>query len=586
MLELPAKNFLKGPIIDNKVQEFQKSLSRLFDAMQRSLNLETHIVVYNMLDLIRKASFPHIFIRILLFLSDNFNLLAELPYTANAGFQTEKKCLPGTREELIKKILNWVNTDTTQRVLVLSGQAGMGKSAVAHTIYENLRSTDKLTTIFCFNRSDQNRRNLFFSTISRNLADDALWLQNLVHPIGETEIRKSLDPTTQFDELIVKPSKNTTKPVVIIIDALDESGDRESRRTLLHLLFERTSEFPQNYRLIITSRPESDIEQKYENRELNVLCIHMADIDPDDTLNDIQKYISSELLDVAEILDKRFHVDWRSELAEKAQGLFQWAYLACHYIVEYNHIVRLKTLLSKAAPASLFEMYHRILDEKQGIQDADSFTTFQTIIGALIVSREPFSITTLQALFEPLNEDLDVKAALAPFRSLFIGVDDSTTTIRPLHTSLFDFFISAEQKPKTPNRYYIDTSNQAPVTHACLRLMNDMLRFNMCDLDTSHRYDNDVENFDSLVEKAIPEQLSYACCHWAYHFKHSRLDDSELLKEIHELMEQKLLYFFEALSLLGEVEHGCVGMRILEDKVKVGVLLLRLISFSDQIFSG
>lgn len=120
-----------------------------------------------------------------------------MPYSQNAGFVDGKKCLPGTRQKLINEILEWVDKDTPKRVFVLSGQAGMGKSAVAHTVAEFFRAQNRLGSLFCFNRSQKNKINFLFSTISRDLADsDILWRQNLIHAIGPTAIRKSLDPVT------------------------------------------------------------------------------------------------------------------------------------------------------------------------------------------------------------------------------------------------------------------------------------------------------------------------------------------------------------------------------------------------------
>ena len=57
----------------------------------------------------------------------------------------------------------------------------------------------------------------------------------------------------------------TVGPVLIVIDALDESAELWSReRTgLLNILSRRISEVPDNCRILITTRPEPDICKKF-----------------------------------------------------------------------------------------------------------------------------------------------------------------------------------------------------------------------------------------------------------------------------------------------------------------------------------
>lgn len=440
-----------------------------------------------------------------------------MPYARDAGFVSGKRCLPGTRQKLIDDILKWVNDDSG-RILVLSGQAGTGKSAVAHTVADIFQKQNRLGSLFCFDRSYKDRRNFLFSSISRDLADsDILWRKSLVRIIEKTALRTSADPETQFNELIVKPSKDaeTLGPVVIVIDALDESGDRMERKVLLKLLLERSSELPSSYRFIITSRPEPDIELRC--KQSTVVCKRMADIDPLDTLNDIRHFVSSELSYVGHILDEELKMDWRSLLARRAEGFFQWANIACRFIdptVEFGVGRRLKAI-STSTSSSLYELYHQILDNQPEFKDEEFFNSFRVIIGAIIVAREPLTITALQFLLRHTIQNASV--VLRPLHSLFIGVDDTDTPIQPLHTSLTDFFTSVEQKTGVPNQYYIDTSDQSFMALGCLNLLNRMLCFNLCSLETSHRTNHDQPDFFLRVAGAIPSDLSYACCFWALH---------------------------------------------------------------------
>jgi hypothetical protein len=48
-------------------------------------------------------------------------------------------------------------------------------------------------------------------------------------------------------------------PILVVIDALDESGDTTSRTGLHAFLAENLKRLPSNFRVIITSRPEHAI---------------------------------------------------------------------------------------------------------------------------------------------------------------------------------------------------------------------------------------------------------------------------------------------------------------------------------------
>ena len=160
--------------------------------------------------------------------------LRDIPYAAGARFNPDKGCLPGTRERIVEEIIQWANSpngEDTRRVCFLSGVAGCGKSAIAHTIAQHFDQLGRLGSSFCFARADQAQRrpNNLFSTIALDIADlDPQWKTSLCNVVrGKRALRSTLAPAEQFTNLILKPSEDLTTvgPVVIVIDALDESGD-------------------------------------------------------------------------------------------------------------------------------------------------------------------------------------------------------------------------------------------------------------------------------------------------------------------------------------------------------------------------
>ena len=59
-----------------------------------------------------------------------------MPYAGGASLNKEKIFLEGTREELLKEIIGWINSaeEDTRPIFWLPGPAGTGKSSIAHTI--------------------------------------------------------------------------------------------------------------------------------------------------------------------------------------------------------------------------------------------------------------------------------------------------------------------------------------------------------------------------------------------------------------------------------------------------------------------
>jgi hypothetical protein len=143
--------------------------------------------------------------------------LKDIPYAVGARFNPDKGCLPGTREQIIEEITQWVNSPNgkdVHRVYFLSGVAGSGKSAIAHTIAQYFDQLGRLGSSFCFDRADQVQRcpNKLFSTISLDIADlDRQWKTALCNVVqGKRALRSTQAPGEQFTNFILKPSEAIT----------------------------------------------------------------------------------------------------------------------------------------------------------------------------------------------------------------------------------------------------------------------------------------------------------------------------------------------------------------------------------------
>ena len=80
-----------------------------------------------------------------------------MAYAEGAGLDTTKQCLDGTRVEILKEIVDWINNPDVNvpRIFWLHGQAGRGKSTIAHTVALQYMIAGGLCSCFCFARDQQ-----------------------------------------------------------------------------------------------------------------------------------------------------------------------------------------------------------------------------------------------------------------------------------------------------------------------------------------------------------------------------------------------------------------------------------------------
>jgi hypothetical protein len=136
-----------------------------------------------------------------------------------------------------------------------------------------------LGACFRFNRDTEglNNANNLFGNLCYQLVHFDKGLRSKVLPVIETMGHvggSSLQ--TQARKLIVDTTHaaNLRGPVVVIIDALDESGNKQTRCDILHAIAVEFPKLPQSVRVIITSRDEPDIHDlAYTSVQRSCICM-------------------------------------------------------------------------------------------------------------------------------------------------------------------------------------------------------------------------------------------------------------------------------------------------------------------------
>ncbi|KAG2339592.1 hypothetical protein BDR05DRAFT_938889 [Suillus weaverae] len=502
--------------------------------------------------------------------------LSGMAYADGAGLDTRKQCLEGTRREILSQITEWVNStgDNVPRVLWLSGPAGKGKSAIAHTIAKWFEDVGGLGSCYSFDRQREadRRHEKIFSTIARDLADrDSEMRRALADAVqAASSLKKTADIIQQWQKLLIEPLKkssgSTEEPIVIVIDALDESGGVETRKDLLRILAgkhqnpasPKITDLPDNFRFIVTSRPLGDINDEFHGIQ-HILQMSMDDILPAVAERDIRAYVSDEL-DGLGFQDREFAV-----LAEKADGLFEWARLACGYIKDSDMGLSRKDCYKAVVsrnPAErsmlLHDMYHLILtnimprDTSPHPRNLRStkLARFRSVMGQILGTAEPLPLASLNAMrryFPTREDDFDVELVVKSMGSLLSGTTSPDSPIRPLHASFHDFLTD---KPSS-GEFFIDLLKaQRDLAFASLRVMEHGLRFNICDLKSSYLPNSEDPGLKERIQKCIPPHLSYSSRFWTSHVRTTTFD-KELAKEVKLFFgHERLFFWLELLALI------------------------------------
>src|SRR6266702_1267866 len=403
--------------------------------------------------------------------------IREIPYGTGSRFTRDKGCLTGTRTAFLDFIANWVNYPASERSFVLFGQAGTGKSCIAHEIARRFDKMHRLTSSFIFLRKEQFRPYHLFTTLVRDLSDRYPSFKTALGRVvkDNSSLRVGTrDYDTLFESLILEPLKDLhiVGPILVVIDALDESGDATGRIGLHTFLAKNLIRLPPNFRVLITSRPEDGIEPALVGAP-SVRIRHMKDSELAAKMHD----------DILAFLRERLPSDefrsYGDALAIKAERLFQWAAVASQFILDppgrfdyskkksINHLLDPSTNRNGQDP--LDALYKEVLEGY--FTDQETPLLFRSVLGQLITSIEPLTIRSLTTLRQHVSHDRgdDGDAVVVLLRRLGpllsnVNSSDESLPIVPLHTSFRDFLTNKE---KSGDFCVILRDSHRQLAHSC-----------------------------------------------------------------------------------------------------------------------
>ena len=211
--------------------------------------------------------------------------------------------------------------------------AGTGKTTIAQTIAERTFADGHLGASFFCSRDSEDRSNLhfIFPALAVQLARKCADFRSLFIVLAQINFTDvSYDSLyDQMDIFIIRPLRESNKPTVIIIDALDECKDEEPVSSILSVLARFISAMP-NVKILVTGRPEPHILEGFRLPLLaeatDVFVLHNVDSNQVD--NDIRLFFRhqfSELAHRRHALDAQPMEEQLDLICKRAGGLFAYA---------------------------------------------------------------------------------------------------------------------------------------------------------------------------------------------------------------------------------------------------------------------
>lgn len=513
--------------------------------------------------------------------------VAMLPYTKEAAFnsledQHEPVCLTNTRTEVLGHISQWIEGDDERCIFWLKGMAGTGKSTVARTVARKYHRV-LLQGSFFFSRGGGNRSKAeqLVTTLARQLATNNPKAKEYIAEAVKDQLdimdHSLLD---QWEHLVMGPLSRIDKhfvpsPVLIIIDALDECAGENDVRIILRVLATARTLKNIRIRVFITGRPEAHVSagfNKISDTDREVFVLHQISRRLVD--RDIGLFFQNSLASIRE--EHSLEGDWPGSetilrLVENSSGLFIWASTACRYISKgrrasttrkrVQHVAN--GFISGAGPEKHLDQIYTTVLRDFALQDFDdemekeqSHNDLRAVLSAIVVLCSPLSMVSIAKLLKmPL---VDVKIILDNLQAILNIPTDPNQPIRLHHPTIRDFLVNKQRC--SDDEFWVDEQKtHLALGDSCLSLMSEMLKPNICGLDSPGAMCKDVP--DSHVKACIPPELEYACLYWAQHYQQTRI----LLPDAHpinEFFKKYFLSWLEVVHLLGKAAAAPTIIRL------------------------
>ena len=453
----------------------------------------------------------------------------------NAGYQVghHDRCLPGTRESVLKNIMLWAKNPWDQNVFWLNGLAGTGKSTIAQSFSEMAASEGFLGASFFCSRDYLDRKEL------KNIFPTLAYQLSCYYPQFRSHINTCIkrDPTiahtslvSQLENLLVNPLSREDISCMIIIDALDECIDDQPASAILSVLGRFVKQLPL-VKFFITGRPEPRIRTGFRLPLLQPLTqvFLLHEVEPSSVENDIQLYLIQRLTTIAtQRSGLNLPSPWPNDqdikaLTKKSSALFIFASTLVRFIESEHHEPNehLQLVVSEANSTKyegctgIDTLYSQVLLHAfSDIHEPKVFDTVRHVLGAIVLAFNPLSQSELSTILQ-IPTTL-ISTTLRHLHSVILVPTSEFKAIRIFHKSFPDFL--QDKRRCIDSRFHINPEiHHGNMVLSCLNLVKRLKR-NPCSLPP-FIMNQDVPDLLELLGDKLGGAVRYSCSYWARHLQ-------------------------------------------------------------------
>ncbi|KAJ1311863.1 hypothetical protein OPQ81_010323 [Rhizoctonia solani] len=538
---------------------------RLKEQFNTGLGVETHGIVQQ----IQVADFRR--------------LLNELQLVPSARYNPEASCQEGTRECVICDILTWSeHGPATEGMLLVRGQAGIGKSSIASSVCKRLAERKLLASSFFCKRDVPNLRDPLQSinNVAHELATHCPpYGKALALAINSDQWLCTAYMQERYEGLIKEPLEGVKgfepaggSALTVLIDGLDECGTEDSRQSLLKQLWGMSRLVPW-LKIIVMCRPSRGIQSFLESsRNGGVKFLEVQEYDASD---DIRSYIHKELGGIAS--KDQWPEGQIEKLWKKADGIFIWAATANKYIKGSmaSTLPRLEKVLEdkkSTLSENLDDLYSSVILEGMKDKEEDNKDLIRRCIGAIVTAstRRPLPISDLSDFLLGKADYRGMEQVINSLSAVLHIDQQLNGAVRFYHPSFADYATD----PVRSGEFYIHPDKcHKELAEGCLKTLEIGLRFNICNLESSYKFNRQIKDLSDRVASKISNRLKYGCTYWISHLVEA--PEGSFLQEVDKLISgASLMYWLEVLSLIGQLDVALEGLPRLAVWLPISALAL------------
>ncbi|KAF4609761.1 hypothetical protein D9613_011913 [Agrocybe pediades] len=484
----------------------------------------------------------------------------------NSAYSTAVKrraCTASTREQILNDLRTWVKDPNGSKVFWMNGMAGTGKTTILYSFCEWLEDDKRLAGNFFCSRASASCGDLnnIVRSIAYQLAHySPAFRSELCKILEEKQNPHTLNVGEQFKWVVATPLEKSKDAIpdgaIIVIDALDECSDISATALFLKVLMTYATRLP--IKFLVASRPEPVILKNMQAPNFLPSMLRLHDVEQSFVEADIRLYLQEALY----TMSPRPSSETIDQLARRSGKLFIYAATVARYVNpedgEVNSKARLDTILGiLPSSASLQEqeldrLYRSILSsafDNMHLEERE-LNIVSLVLQTVICAIEPMTTSMMSTVLAIPQED--VASSLSRLQSVLHVQEGPSGLVSILHASFPDFLCN---KARSCEFHCNAIEHNTKLAHSCFDMMSKELHFNMCDLESSYDFDEDVPDLEWKIQANISAALLYACKYWSSHLVHCDLTSS-IHYQLVEFLKFRLLFWMEVLNLTKFISTG------------------------------